>query len=233
MEERILILDDDQYVCDVVRIALESEGYRVESAPDGDLGLEMLYSGRFDLLLLDIMLPGKDGWEICRQIRAGHLKAMPVIMLTARSEEVDRVLGLELGADDYVTKPFSPRELAARVKALIRRSEDYNAADDHKKYGNLVLDIRGRAASVEGRDLDLAPKEIDLLALMARQAGRTFTREELLKSVWGYDLFTENTRTVDEHIKRLRNKIARYDENNTYIQTVWGTGYKFEVKGHD
>ncbi len=233
MSERVLVIDDDKNVCDLVRIALEKEGFQVDAALDGKNGLEKVLDNEYSLLLLDIMLPEVDGWEICRQIRNSHIKSIPIIMLTARGEEVDRVLGLELGADDYITKPFSPREMVARVKALIRRLDDYNITSEKLEYGYLVLDLYRYTARVRGETLALTPKEFELLNLMARHAGKLFHREDLLKSVWGFDDPAGSTRTIDEHIKRLRNKIARHDQSYTYIQTVWGRGYKFEVKKDD
>ncbi len=230
MTEKVLIVDDDHHICDLVRIALESEGFEVETALDGKSGMEKIQEGGFVVLLLDIMLPEKDGWEICREIRGGHMQGIPIIMLTARGEEVDRVLGLEMGADDYVTKPFSPRELVARVKALIRRSDKYNKVQDLLQFGNLTVDMRSYIVRVGETELDLTPKEIELMTLFAHNEGKTFTREELLRQIWGFDSSAGGTRTVDEHIKRLRSKIARYDKHVNYIQTVWGKGYKFEVK---
>ncbi len=231
--EKVLIVDDDKQVCNLVRIALEAEGFQVDSAYSGEDGLQKIMDGEYSVILLDIMLPEVDGWDICRQIRGSHHKGVPVIMLTARGEEVDRVLGLELGADDYVTKPFSPRELVARVKALIRRSDDYNITRDRMQFGSLVVDLNSHSAWVGDQEIDLTPKELALLNLLARNAGKSFTREELLKEVWGFDNAAGSTRTVDEHIKRLRSKIAQYDHNHTYINTVWGIGYKFEVKESD
>ncbi len=231
MAEQILIIEDDEQVCELVKIALEAEGFLVDIALDGENGLSKVLEGHYAVVLLDIMLPEKDGWEICRQIRSSHVKSVPVIMLTARGEEVDRVLGLELGADDYITKPFSPREMVARVKALIRRSDSYSITQVEKlEYGNLILDLREYKARVKKHELEMTPKELDLLILLAGNAGKLFTREELLKSVWGFDEPAGSTRTIDEHIKRIRSKIYHFDQDYSYIQTVWGIGYKFEVK---
>ncbi len=233
MSERILVVDDDEHVCDLVRIALEAEGFQVEAALDGKTGLEKVLENDYAVVLLDIMLPEIDGWEICRQIRSSHVKSVPVIMLTARGEEVDRVLGLELGADDYITKPFSPREMVARVKALLRRFDNYNVTREKLKYGYLEIDLHSYTARIGDKILDLTPKEFELLNLMMRHAGKPFNRDDLLKSVWGFDDPAGSTRTVDEHIKRLRSKIASHDQVYSYIQTVWGIGYKFEVKEYD
>ncbi len=230
MSDRILVIDDDEHVCDLVRIALEAEGFSVDAALEGEKGMERIEENDYAVVLLDIMLPEKDGWEICRQIRNSEVKSIPVIMLTARGEEVDKVLGLEMGADDYITKPFSPREMVARIKALIRRTNDYNKAQDKLEHGNLIIDLYRYNARVGKNELDLTPKELDLLILLASSAGKPFTREELLKSVWGFDDPAGSTRTIDEHIKRIRSKIYDYDREHTYIHTVWGIGYKFEVK---
>ncbi len=231
MTDRILVVDDDKDVCEVVRIALEAEGFDVDAACDGHSGYDLIMEGSYCLVLLDIMLPGKDGWEICRQIRSSRVKNVPVIMLTARGEEADRVLGLELGADDYITKPFSPREMVARVKAMIRRLDDYNKIrGETLKHGDLVLDLHGYKAIVAGKELEMTPKEMDLLIILADNPGKPFSREELLKAVWGFDEPACNTRTVDEHIKRIRGKIDQYDPGRSYIETVWGIGYKFEVR---
>ncbi len=230
MSDRIIVIDDDEHVCDLVRIALEAEGFSVDAALDGEDGINKIKENTYAVVLLDIMLPEKDGWEICREIRNSDIKNIPIIMLTARGEEVDRVLGLELGADDYITKPFSPREMVARVKALIRRADEYSKAEDKTEYGNLTIDSYKYNARVGNNELDLTPKELDLLILLANSAGKPFTREELLKSVWGFDDPAGSTRTIDEHIKRIRGKIQQYDQEYTYIHTVWGIGYKFEVK---
>ncbi len=233
MAERILIVDDDEHVCELVRIALEAEGFIVDSSFEGAEGLDKALNGDYAALLLDIMLPETDGWEICRQIRNSSLKGLPIIMLTARGEEVDRVLGLELGADDYVTKPFSPRELVARVKALIRRSDDYNITSRELRCGDLLIDPDNHTVRIKGKEFDLTPKEMALLALLARHTGNSLTREEMLKEVWGFKDSVAITRTVDEHIKRIRSKMSRLDPHNSYIQTVWGIGYKLEVRESD
>jgi len=233
MEEKVLVVDDDQHVCEMVRIALEAEGFIVAEAYDGKEGLKKALSGNYSVLLLDIMLPETDGWSICRQIRDSNLRGLPIIMLTARGEEVDRVLGLELGADDYVTKPFSPREVVARVKALIRRSDNYNVAKNSLSCGKLLIDENNLIARIGDVRVELTPKEMSLLSLLARQPGNPLSRETLLKEIWGFEHSAAMTRTVDEHIKRLRAKIAYLDPHNEYIQTVWGVGYKFEVNSVD
>lgn len=233
MPEKVLVVDDDKHVCEIVRIAFEAEGFTVDEAYEGDAGLKKALSSDYAVLLLDIMLPETDGWDICRQIRNSNVRGLPIIMLTARGEEVDRVLGLELGADDYVTKPFSPREMVARVKALIRRSDSYNLNRHHLSIKDLHIDPSNLSVRIGTEVIELTPKEMALLIILARQPGNPLTREKLLKEVWGFDDSTAITRTVDEHVKRLRAKIARLDPNNEYIQTVWGVGYKLEVKGSD
>ncbi len=233
MADRILVVDDDEGVCDLVRIALGKEGFIVDTAHDGKAGLDKALTGDYIVLLLDIMLPEIDGWEVCRQIRGSYLKGIPIIMLTARGDEVDRVLGLELGADDYVSKPFSPRELVARIKALIRRSDNYNITTQKYSCGKLSVDPHKHIAKIGNKEVDLTPKEKALLVLLSSQAGKPLTRKEMLKAVWGFDDSAVITRTVDEHIKRLRSKIDRLDSHNSYIQTVWGVGYKLEVRDID
>ncbi len=233
--KRILVVDDDEHVCDLVRIVLEADGFRVETVLEGKQGLHKIETQGYDLIILDIMLPGVDGWEICRRIRSGPARRTPVIMLTAKGEEIDKVLGLEVGADDYITKPFSPRVLLARVKALLRRVEDYDedngAPDPPLQTGNLEIDIEKYTVVAHGKQrVELTPKEIQLLALMARNNGRVFPRETLLELIWGYSYPGGSRRTIDEHIKRLRKKLAGADPHLTYIQTVWGIGYKFEVR---
>ncbi len=228
--KKILIVDDDEHICDLVRIVFESSGFQVESVYEGCAAVTKIEQEKYDLIILDIMLPCKDGWEICRWIRNSPARGTPVIMLTAKGEEVDKVLGLELGADDYITKPFSPRELSARVKALLRRAEDYNTSDGPLYAGNLIVDIDRYVVTVDKEEIELTPKEIQLLAFMARYSGKTFSREVLLEQIWGYSYPGMSMRTIDEHIKRLRSKLNEFDRKYTYIQTVWGIGYKFEVK---
>lgn len=233
--KRILIVDDDEHICDLVRIVLEADGFQVETVLGGKQGLHQIESRDYDLIILDIMLPGVDGWEICRRIRSGPARKTPVIMLTAKGEEIDKVLGLEVGADDYITKPFSPRVLLARVKALLRRVEDYDEDggihNSPMRAGNLEIDLEKYTVVAHGKHkVKLTPKEIQLLALMSRNSGKVFPREVLLEQIWGYSYPGGSQRTIDEHIKRLRKKLASADPFLTYIQTVWGVGYKFEVK---
>lgn len=222
---KILIVDDENKILDLLRLYLESEGFRVEEAADGKTALEMLEDDSYDLLVLDLMMPGLDGWAVCRQVRAGS--NLPIIILTARGDEMDRVLGLDLGADDYVVKPFSPRELVARVKAVLRRTRPAGE-DPALVFPGLVISPGAREVNVNSMPVALTPKEFDLLHYLARHPGRAFTRDQLLQNVWGYDFFGD-ARTVDTHVTRLREKLSRPGARAQYISTVWGVGYKFEV----
>jgi DNA-binding response OmpR family regulator len=222
----VLVVDDDEDICKVVKIALEAEGFQVDMAYDGKTGLDLVYCKVYDVIILDIMLPVLDGWEVCRRIRKGSDPGIPIIMLTAKTDESDRILGLKIGADDYVIKPFSPRELAFRAKALIRRTKKYNK-DKVIRTADLTIDVGGHRVLLDEKEIELSPKEFELLALLIEYPGQIFSREDVLRHIWRYD-FLGNSRTVDEHIKRLRQKLGtgKYQ----YIQTVWGVGYKFEVK---
>lgn len=226
VQARILVADDERKIRDLVRMYLEAEGFGVTEAGDGRQALEQLNKGSFDLVILDIMMPGADGWTVCRQIRKDS--NLPVIMLTARGEEIDRVLGLELGADDYVVKPFSPRELVARVKAVLRRTRQQQETEDVLEFNGLVIKPASREVYLVGQSLTLTPKEYELLYFLARSAGRVFTREQILEQVWGYEFFGE-ARTVDTHVTRLREKMSKIPGASQYVTTVWGVGYKFEV----
>ncbi|AEE91709.1 two-component response regulator [Tepidanaerobacter acetatoxydans Re1] len=224
---RILVVDDEKRIVDLVRLYLEREGFIVDEAFEGQQALDMISSVSYDLIILDLMLPVIDGWTVCKKIREKY--DTPVIMLTARGEEFDKVLGFELGADDYVVKPFSPRELTARVKALLRRmasKQDYEA--EALIFPELLIDPAARVVKVDGKEVALTPKEFDLLYFLAKNKGKAFNREKLLKEVWGYD-FYGSLRTVDTHIKQLREKLGR-SKAASYINTVWGIGYKFEVE---
>ncbi|WP_296970722.1 response regulator transcription factor [Tepidanaerobacter sp. EBM-38] len=226
-DARILVVDDEKRIVDLVRLYLEREGFIVDEAFEGQQALDMISNVSYDLIILDLMLPVIDGWTVCKKIREKY--DTPVIMLTARGEEFDKVLGFELGADDYVVKPFSPRELTARVKALLRRmasKEDDEA--EALNFPELLIDPAARVVKVDGKEVALTPKEFDLLYFLAKNKGRAFNREKLLKEVWGYD-FYGSLRTVDTHIKQLREKLGR-SRAASYINTVWGIGYKFEVE---
>ena len=223
--QKILVADDDENIVELISLYLRKEGFAVIAARDGGEALQKIAQQEPDLVLLDIMMPVKDGWEVCREVRQRY--RVPVIMLTARGEAYDRILGLELGADDYITKPFNPRELVARVKAVLRRSRRAGEGGRRLRYRDLVIDLDEFAVFREGRPLSLTRKELELLWLLASEPNRVFSREQLLSRIWGYD-YTGDTRTVDTHIKRLRRKLSAGE--NWRIGTVWGVGYKFEVE---
>lgn len=224
------MVEDDRNICQVVKIALEQEGYSVKCAHEGNTGLEFATEGNFDLLILDLMLPGKDGWEICNYLRREMSSTVPIIMLTALDDEKDRVKGLDSGADDYICKPFSPRELVARVKALLRRTGSFDFSGGMHMGGNMFIDTNSLNIKIGDRVLELPQMEYKLLEFLAKNKGKVFSREELLRRIWDFDYPGDNTRTVDEHIKRLRNRLAGADAEHTYIQTVYKAGYRFEVK---
>lgn len=230
---KILVVDDEDKIRNILRMYFTKEGFTVKEATSGKQALEAFNMEQFNLIILDIMMPGMDGWAVCRQIRAKSM--VPIIMLTAREEEIDRILGLEMGADDYVIKPFSPRELLARVKAVSRRTSLDGDKDTIKVVNDTIyrgkyVEINPKARSVKIYDLPiiLTVKEFDLLLFLAKNPGRVFTREEILEGVWDYD-YQGNTRTVDTHVNRLRDKLNKVSEYSEIIHTVWGVGYKFEV----
>ena len=224
-KDLVLMIDDDKNICNVVRMYLEKDGYEVETAQDGVQGLKKFEARKPDLILLDIMMPGKDGWEVIREVRAKA--SVLVIMLSAKGETFDKVLGLALGAADYITKPFEPKELLARVKALLRRTKESQTEDTELIFQDLSINIANYKVVFNGKELEMPPKEIELLYFLALKANRVFTREQLLQQVWGFDFFGDS-RTVDVHIKRIREKLFNEDKN-WQIKTVWGVGYKFEV----
>ena len=227
MSETILVVDDEERIIDLAKMYLEQDGYPVMSATDGVNALRMILEGRPNLVVLDLMLPGMDGLEVCRRVRAES--DVPIIMLTARSDDIDKIVGLELGADDYLTKPFNPRELVARVKAILRRADRGSSRDDapaHIAVGNLRIDVHRRVVEVAGQSVSLRMKEFDLLQTLVENKGMVFSREKLLNVVWGYD-FAGETRTVDVHIAHLRHKLNGMD---AVIETVWGVGYKLNEK---
>ncbi len=222
--ETVLIIEDDAAMLRGLKDNFEFKGYHVLTASDGEEGLNAALNSRPDLIILDIMLPKINGYEICRLLRQEELE-MPVIMLTAKGEESDIVLGLNLGADDYVTKPFSIKEFLARADALLRRSRQVEK--DTYEFGDLVLDIRARKLSKNGKEVKLSPKEMKLLEFFARKQGRALTRDEILNRVWGYDCFS-GPRSVDRFVTTLRNKIEPDPHNPTLIHTIREIGYKFE-----
>jgi len=228
-KQKILVIDDEENVCELVSLYFGKAGYEVVCAADGVEGLDTLREQRPDIVILDLMLPGIDGVDVCKEIR--KTSNVPLIMLTARVDEVDRVLGLEIGADDYVTKPFSPRELLARVKAVLRRSAYAPNPDEQQvlKMPGLSVSRISREVVVGEERVALTPKEFDLLWFLASNRNRVFTREQLLEQVWAYQEFYGDERTVDQHIKRLRRKIE-INGSPCRITTIWGVGYKFEVR---
>jgi len=221
----VLVVDDEPTLVATLRYNLEREGYKVVAASDGEKAIAAARSERPDLMILDLMLPAVDGLEVCRILR--REMNLPILMLTARAGEVDKVVGLEIGADDYVTKPFSTRELLARVRALLRRTAS-SADDEGFTSGNLRVDMKRREVTRDGVALDLKPKEMELLIYFMRNRGRAFTREQLLREVWGYDFYGDS-RTVDVHVSWLRQKIEEQPSKPTRILTVRGVGYRFEV----
>jgi len=227
---KLLIIEDDEDITNLLKINLEDMGYHVTLAHDGKTGYEKVLGQHVDLLILDLMLPGLDGLEICRRVRAKN-HYIPILMITCKSSEIDRVVGLEMGADDYLTKPFSIKELLARVKALFRRVEAMkspSSSNEEKeiKAGKLLINTEKRSVTFSGKSLHLTAREFDLLYYFARNPGRVFTRTQLLDKVWGYG-YESYEHTVNSHINRLRAKIETDPANPVYILTVWGVGYKF------
>lgn len=225
MKTRILVVDDDVHISELLKLYLEKEDYDVVVAHDGGEGVELFKAKEPRLVLLDVMLPVMDGWQVCREIR--RINNTPIIMLTAKGETFDKVLGLELGADDYVVKPFEPKELIARVKAILRRTGAAEEPVSQYSYENLTVNISDYTVLYHGKELEMPPKEIELLYFLASHPNKVFTREQLLEQVWGFEYFGDS-RTVDVHVKRIREKMP--EEDLWTIKTVWGIGYKFEVK---
>jgi DNA-binding response OmpR family regulator len=222
--ELILVVDDEANIVELARLYLEKEGFRVEEASTGEEALKGFEDLSPALIILDIMLPAPDGWEVCRRIRSRS--QVPIIMLTAREDEVDKVVGLELGADDYLTKPFSPRELVARVKAVLRRARPVSEAEEVLHAEDLIIDASRRRVAQGDKEIDLTPREFDLLYTLALNRGIVMSRERLLERVWGYDYYGD-TRTVDVHIRHMREKLGEDSSKPRYVETVWGVGYKF------
>ncbi len=223
---KVLVVDDEDHIVELARLYLSREGYDVEGVGDGSQALTRFAQLKPDLVVLDIMLPGTDGLTLCKEIR--KQSQVPIIMLTARDEVTDKVVGLEVGADDYLTKPFHPQELVARAKALLRRSHTESDTAKLIRAGKLEVDLERHEVRHAQSRVQLRPKEFDLLALLARHPGRVFQRSELLDLVWGYD-FPGYTRTVDVHVQQLREKLATAGVSNPSIQTVWGVGYRLEL----
>jgi len=223
---RILIVDDDTNICELLRLYIEKEGFEAAIANDGTTAVKMFDSFNPDLMLLDIMLPGLDGWQVCREIR--KKSSCPIIMLTAKGEVFDKVLGLELGADDYVTKPFETKEVIARINAVLRRSGKNEDTNKLVTFENLSINLTNYELKVNGEQVDTPPKEMELIYHLASNPNRVYTRDQLLDEVWGFDYYGDS-RTVDVHVKRLREKLEGVSEKWA-LKTVWGVGYKFEVK---
>ncbi len=224
---KIMIVDDDANISELIRLYLDKEGFATVCAPNGKIALEKFKNEAPALIILDIMMPEMDGWQVCREIR--KTSDVPIIMLTAKGETFDKVLGLELGADDYMVKPFDTKELVARVKAVLRRFEAKDSkATQEISFQNLSVNLSNYELKLNGKIIEIPPKELELLYYLASNPNRVFTREQLLEEVWGFDYFGDS-RTVDVHIKRLREKLEGV-EGNWQLKTVWGVGYKFEVR---
>jgi len=225
MSRKILIVDDEKLIVDSIKYGLHKEGFEIITAYDGEQGIEKFHSEKPDLILLDVLLPKRDGWAVCRAIRAES--CVPIIMLTARTEEMDRVLGLELGADDYLAKPFGMRELIARVRAALRRATEYGQAPSPvTSVGDVALDAASHRVTVRGKPIEMTLKEYDLLNALMTRAGQVVKRNDLIDQVWQTD-WVGDTRTLDVHIRWLREKIERDPSTPRYIQTVRGVGYRF------
>jgi two-component system alkaline phosphatase synthesis response regulator PhoP len=228
--EKILIVDDEEHILELIKFNLENNGFKVICANNGNDALKLAKNEVPQLVLLDLMLPGIDGYDVCREIRRDQsISTMPVIMITAKGEELDKILGLELGADDYITKPFSVRELVARVKAVLRRTKT-QYMDKIYNFDNIYIDFQKHEIVKDNKKVDLTLKEFELLQILVRNKGRVMTRDFLLDKVWGYEYVGE-TRTVDVHIRHLRQKIENDDKNPQYIETIRGIGYRFNYDG--
>ena len=230
LNQTVLIVDDEVNICELLRLYVEKEGYKALISHDGNDAVEKFKSMSPDLVLLDIMLPGKDGWQVCREIRSTN--NTPIIMLSAKGETFDKVLGLELGADDYIVKPFEPKELIARIKAVLRRSESSVGTDETEKnelkFDGLRINQETYEVYLDDKKVEMPPKEFELLYFLAKNTNKVYTRDQLLDEIWGYEFFGDS-RTVDVHIKRIREKVEREDKN-WHLKTVWGVGYKFEAE---
>ncbi len=225
-KSKVLIVDDDRNICELIGLYLQKEGYEVLYAYNGINAVDVFKTHTPSLVVLDIMLPGIDGWQVCREIR--KVSSIPIIMLTAKGETFDKVLGLELGADDYMVKPFEPKELVARIKAVLRRYEHKDVDTQEVVFPNLIVNKSNYTIRLKGNLIELPPKELELLFFLASNPNKVFTREQLLEHVWGFDFYGDS-RTVDVHVKRVREKID-LEGQPWQLKTVWGVGYKFEVK---
>lgn len=229
MAQRVLVVDDEKLIVKGIRFSLEQEGMEVDCAYDGEEAVQKAKENEYDIILLDVMLPKLDGFEVCQQIR--EFSSVPVIMLTAKGDDMDKILGLEYGADDYITKPFNILEVKARIKAIIRRTKKKASEKENRKVvekGDLHLDCDSRRLNIGGKEINLTAKEFDLLELMALNPNKVYSRDHLLNAVWGYD-YPGDVRTVDVHIRRLREKIEANPSEPKYVHTKWGVGYYFNV----
>lgn len=228
MAKKVLVVDDEKLIVKGIRFSLEQDGMEVDCAYDGEEAVNMAKEKEYDIVLLDVMLPKLTGFEVCQQIR--EFSTMPIVMLTAKGDDMDKILGLEYGADDYITKPFNILEVKARIKAIMRRTAKKAAAENKKKYvevGDLILDCEGRRVSIAGKEINLTAKEFDVLELLVFNPNKVFSRENLLNIVWGYE-YPGDVRTVDVHIRRLREKIETNPSEPKYVHTKWGVGYYFQ-----
>ena len=228
LDTKILVIDDDATICEHIKNYFEKEGYEVKTVSDGIAGVDSFKLYNPDIVLLDIVLPKKDGWQVCREIR--EVSNQPVIMISAKNETFDKVLGLELGADDYVVKPFDIKELSARVKAVLRRTRSHTPAKNDNEiiaFENIEISLQKYELKLKGKSIDVPPKELELLYFLAYNRNRVFTRDQLLDKVWGFD-YLGDSRTVDVHVKRLREKLEGVSDK-WVLKTVWGVGYKFEI----
>ena len=227
MDTKLLVVDDDLNICDMLKLYFENEGYIVKTANDGIDGVNFFKAFEPDLVLLDIMMPRKDGWQVCREIR--EISGKPVIMITAKGDVFDKVLGLELGADDFIVKPFDMKELSAIIKAVLRRYNANSRANDDEvvRFENMEISLQKYELKLNGKAIDIPPKELELLYFLSSNSNRVFTRDQLLDKVWGFD-YLGDSRTVDVHVKRLREKLDGISDKWT-LKTVWGVGYKFET----
>lgn len=228
MQNKILIVDDDENICELLNLYLKKDGFDTSTAYNGRQAVELAEKYNPDLILLDIMLPELDGWQVCREIR--KKSEVPIIMLTAKGETFDKILGLELGADDYVTKPFDTKEVVARIKAVLRRSNENEKTEkiEEVRFDKLVINLTNYELVVDGKSIDTPPKELELIYHLASNPNRVYTRDQLLDEVWGFDYYGDS-RTVDVHVKRLREKLEDVSDKWS-LKTVWGVGYKFEVR---
>lgn len=226
MARRALVVDDEKVIVKGIKYSLEQDDMQVDCAYDGEEALEMARSNNYDVILLDVMLPKADGFSVCQQIR--EFSDVPIIMLTAKGDDMDKILGLEYGADDYITKPFNILEVKARIKAIIRRAQGAERSQSQLVYGDVTLNTESRRVMVKEREVALTGKEFDVLELLMSNAGRIYSRDDLLKKVWGTD-YPGDVRTVDVHVRRLREKLEEMPSDPRYVKTKWGTGYYFQA----